>query len=153
MGSRDSWLMASTLVAGCVFLGPEPVRAGSTQLPSDSMSSRQIEQMERCDAIKRHYAALARQLAEQAKQIANDADHAERLVPAQYIPTRRWQADYDRALGLNDQSLEMARLGDTAYQRCSETSLALQRQRYAARGARSDANQPKRNQAVPVEAP
>jgi hypothetical protein len=117
------------------------------------MTSRQIEQMEKCDAIKRHYAALARQLAEQAKQIANDADHAERLVPAQYIPTRRWQADYDRALGLNDQSLEMARLGDTAYQRCSETSLALQRQRHATRALRSDANQPKRNQGVPVEAP
>lgn len=153
MGSRDSWFMASTLVAGCVFLEYEPVRAGSTQLPADSMNPRQIEQMEKCDAIKQRYADLARQFAEQAKQIANDADRAERLVPAQYIPTRRWQADYDRALLLNDQSVEMARLGDSAYQRCSETALAPQRQRQATRGARSDANQPKRNQAVPVEAP
>jgi hypothetical protein len=153
MGNRDSWFMASTLVAGCVFLGPEPVRAGSTQLPSDSMNPRQIEQMEKCDAIKQRYADLARQFSEQAKQIANDADRAERLVPAQYIPTRRWQADYDRALLLNDQSVEMSRLGDGAYQRCSETTLALQRQRQGTRGARSDANQPKRNQAVPVEAP
>lgn len=153
MGSRDSWFMASTLVAGCVFLGYEPVRAGSTQLPADSMNPRQIEQMEKCDAIKQRYADLARQFAEQAKQIANDADRAERLVPAQYIPTRRWQADYDRALLLNDQSVEMARLGDSAYQRCSETALAPQRQGQATRGARSDANQPKRNQVVPVEAP
>jgi len=53
MGSRDSWLMASTLVAGCVFLGPEPVRASSTQLSSDSTNPRQTEQMEKCDAIKR----------------------------------------------------------------------------------------------------
>jgi len=133
MGSRDSWLMASTLVAGCVFLGPEPVRADSTQLPSDSTNPRQTEQMEKCDAIKRHYAALARQFAEQAKQIANDANRAERLVPAQYIPTRRWRTDYDRALVLNDQSLEMSRLGDTAYQHCSETTLARQRQ--ATRGS------------------
>ena len=102
MGSRDSWLMASTLVAGCVFLGPEPVRAGSTQLPSDSLNARQIEQMEKCDAIKQHYAALARQFAEQAKQIANNADRTERRVPAQFIPTRCWQADYDRASVLND---------------------------------------------------
>ena len=78
--------------------------------------------MEKCDAIKRRYADLARQFSEQAKQIANDADRAERLVPAQYIPTRRWQADYDRALLLNDQSVEMSRFGDTAYQRCSETT-------------------------------
>ena len=153
MGSRDSWFMASTLMAGCVFLGPEPVRAGSTQLPSDSMNPRQIEQMEKCDAIKQRYADLARQFSEQAKQIANDADRAERLVPAQYIPTQRWQADYDRALLLNDQSVEMSRLGDSAYQRCSETTLVLQRQRQVTRGARSDANQPKLNQAVPVEAP
>ena len=153
MGSRDSWFMASTLVAGCVFLGPEPVRAGSTQLPSDSMNPRQMEQMEKCDAIKQRYTDLARQFSEQAKQIANDADRAERLVPAQYIPTRRWQADYDRALLLNDQSVEMSRLGDSAYQRCSETTLVLQRQRQSTRGSRSDANQPKRNQAVPVEAP
>jgi hypothetical protein len=85
-----------------------PVRAGSTQLPSGWKNPRQIEQMEKFDAIKRHYAALARQFAEQAKQIANDADRTERLVPAQYIPTRCWQADYDRALVLNDQSLEMS---------------------------------------------
>ena len=153
MGSRDSWLMASTLVAGCVFLGLEPARAGSTQLPADSMNLRQIEQMEKCDAIKRRYADRARQFSEQAKQIANDADRAERLVPAQYIPTRRWQADYDRALLLNDQSVEISRLSDTAFQRCSETTLTLQRQRQTTRSPRSDANQPKRNQAVPVEAP
>jgi hypothetical protein len=153
MGNRDSWFMASTLVAGCLFLGPEPVRAGSTPLPSDSINPRQMEQMEKCDAIKQRYADLARQFSEQAKQIANDADRAERLVPAQYIPTRRWQADYDRALLLNDQSVEMSRLGDSAYQRCSETTLALQRQRPSTRGSRSDASQPKRNQAVPVEAP
>jgi hypothetical protein len=109
--------------------------------------------MEKCDAITRHYAALARQFAEQAKQIANDADRTERLVSAQYIPTRCWQADYDRALVLNDQSLEMSRSGDTAYQRCSETSLAVERHRQSTRGRPSDANQPKLNQAVPVEAP
>src|SRR5258705_12249480 len=54
MGGRDSCLMASTLVAGCVFLGLEPARAGSTQLPADSMNLQQIEQMEKCDATKRH---------------------------------------------------------------------------------------------------
>jgi hypothetical protein len=43
--------VSSTLVAGCVFLGPVPVRAGSTQLPSRWMNPRQIEQMEKCDAI------------------------------------------------------------------------------------------------------
>jgi hypothetical protein len=97
------------------------------------MSPRQLEQMEKGDAIKQRYADLARQFSEQAKQIANDADRAERLVPAQCIPPRRWQADYDSALLLNDQSVEIARLGDAAFQRCSETTLAPQRQRQATR--------------------
>jgi hypothetical protein len=142
MGNRDSWFMASTLVAGCVFLGPDLVRAGSTERPSDSA---RIEQMEKCDAIQRRYADLARQLAERAKQIANDADRAERLVPARYIPTQRWQADYDTALLLNDQSIETYRLGDAAFQRCSET---------ATRGLpRADARQPRRSRTVPAEAP
>ena len=156
MGSRDSWFMASTLVAGCVFMGPEPVQASSTRLSSSSMQLQQIEQMEKCDAIKQRYADLARQLAEQARQIASNADHAERLVPAQYIPTKRWQAEYDRALLLNDQSVETSRLGNVAYRHCAETVLAAERQRPSARGretARSDVYQPKRSTLVPVEAP
>lgn len=156
MGSRDSWFVASTLVAGCVFMGLEPIRAGSDQLSADPISPRQVEPTEKCDAIKQRYENLARQFAEQAKQIASDADRAERLVPAQYIPTRRWQADYDRALLLNDQSVEIYRLGETAFQRCSEVALAAQRQRQSTRGRdlpRSDVYQPKRNQLVPVEAP
>jgi len=154
MGSRDAWLMASTLVAGCVFMGPEPVRAGSTQLSSSSTP--QIEPMEKCDAIKRRYADLARQLAEQARRIASNADHAERLVPAQYIPTKRWQAEYDRALLLNDQSVETSRLGDAAYRYCADTVLTAERQRPSTRGrdtARSDVYQPKRGPLMPVEAP
>ncbi len=157
MGRCDSWFVASALVAGCVFMGPEPIRAGSGQLSSDPISPRQVERMEKCDAVKQRYDDLARQFAEQAKQIASDADRAERLVPAQYIPTRRWQADYDRALLLNGQSVEIYRLGEVAFQRCSEVALAAQhRRKSTARGRelpRSDVDQPKRSQFAPVEAP
>jgi len=119
------------------------------------MPAQQMEQMEKCDAIRQRYADLARQLAEQARQIDSNADHAERLVPAQYIPTKRWQAEYDRALLLNDQSVQTSRLGDAAYRHCAETVLAAERQRPARRRdtARSDVYLPKRSTLVPVEAP
>ena len=155
MGSRDSWFMASTLVAGCVLLGSQPTRAGSTPALDDPARAH-AAQMEQCDEIRERYAEQARQLAWQAKQIASDADRAEQLVPAQYIPTKRWQSEYDRALLLNHQSVETYRLGDVAFQRCSEAALATQRERERTRAReapRANANQPRRNQAVPIEAP
>jgi hypothetical protein len=155
MGSRDSWFMASTLVAGCVFLGSEPTRAGSTPALDDPARPH-AAQMEQCDAIRERYAEVARQFASQARQIANDTDRAERLVPAQYIPTKRWQADYDRALLLNHQSVETYRLGDVAFHRCAEAALVAQRQREWARAReapRANAYQLRRNQAASIEAP
>jgi len=124
--------------------------------PSDPVPPAQTPRIEPCDATKRRYADLARQLADQAKQIASAADDAERLVPAQYIPTRRWQSEYDRALLLNNQSVEIHRLGDTAFLSCSEAALAAQSQRPSTHGRelpRSDAYQPRRTQPAPFEAP
>ena len=155
MGSRDSWFMASTLVAGLVFLGSGPTRAGSTR-PLDDPARPHATQMEQCDAIRERYAGVARQMASEARQIASDADHAERLVPAQYIPSKRWQADYDRALLLNHQSVETYRLGDVAFHRCAEAALAAQRQREWARAheaPRANAYQPKRSPTASIEAP
>lgn len=154
MGNRDSWFLASTFWAGCMLLGPAPVRAGSIQLPSDPMRDTQTGE---CDAVKRRYADLARQFAERAEQVASDANREERKVPSQYIPTRRWQAEYDRALLLHDQSLEISRLGAAAFQHCSEAVLGVQRQQQSTRGRqrpRGDAYPPRLDQAAPSpEAP
>ena len=155
MGNRDSRFLTSTLMAGCMLLGWEPARAGSMSSPSDPAPPAQTQRIEPCDAIKRHYADLARQFANQARQIASAADDAERLAPAQYIPTRRWQSEYDRALLLNNQSVEIHRLGDTAFQSCSEAALAAQPQRPSTHGRelpRSEAYQPRRTLPAPFEA-
>jgi hypothetical protein len=147
MGGHDSWLLTSTLMAGCVLLGSDPARAGAIQSSRAPAPPANAQRMETCEAIKQRYADLARQLAHQAKQIASAADAAERLVPAQYIPTRRWQSEYDRALQLNDESFQVSRLGDAAFESCAETALGARRQ------APADASSPRRTRLAPVEAP
>ena len=112
--------------------------------------------METCAAITQRYADLARQLANQAKQIASAADGAERLVPAPYIPTRRWQSDYDRALQLNEQSLQISRLGEAAFESCAETTVSAQRQTQSTPGRAipgADTSSRRRTRLGPVEAP
>jgi predicted amidophosphoribosyltransferase len=112
--------------------------------------------METCAAITQRYADLARQLANQAKQIASAADDAERLVPAPYIPTRRWQSDYDRALQLNEQSLQISRLGEAAFESCAETTVSAQRQTQSTPGRAipgADTSSRRRTRLAPVEAP
>jgi hypothetical protein len=156
MGGRDAWLLTSTLMAGCVLLGPDPARAGEIQSPPAPIPSAKTQHMETCAAIKQRYADLARQLATQARQIASAADDAERLVPAQYIPTRRWQSDYDRALELNDQSLQISRLGDAAFESCAETTVSAQRQPPSTPGraiSGADTSSRRRARLAPVEAP
>ena len=152
MSTRDHWLLASTFVAG-VLLAPEPARAGSMETPSDSTT--RIE-MEKCVAIKRRYTDLARKFAEQARQVASDADRAELLVPAAQIPTRRWQAEYDRALALNYESSEISQVGDAAFRRCIETVQVAPWQLAPTRGRetpRSEAYAPRRDRLFPGEAP
>jgi hypothetical protein len=154
VGNRDSCFLASTFLAGCMLLGPEPVRAGSIQWPSDPMGDTQVGT---CDAVKGRYADLARQFAELAEQVASDANREERQVPSQYIPTRRWQAEYNRALLLHRESLEISRLGDAAFQQCSEAVLGVQRQRQSTQGRqrpRGDAYPSRLDQGAPSpEAP
>ena len=152
MGNRDSWLLASTFVAG-VLLAREPARAGSMDTPSDSTV--QLE-MDKCVALKRRYTDLARKFAEQARQVATDADRAELLVPAAQIPTRRWQAEYDRALALNYESSEISQLGDAAFRRCTEAVKPAPRQPLPTRGRetpRSEAYAPRHDRLIPSEAP
>ncbi len=156
MGGRDAWLLTSTLMAGCVLLSSDPARAGATQSSPVPVPPAKTLRIETCEAIKQRYADLARQLASQAKQIASAADDAERLVPAQYIPTRRWQSEYDRAVQLNDQSLQISRLGAAAFESCAETALSGQSQtpspaRNTLPGA--DTSSPRRTRLAPVQAP
>ena len=106
MGSRDSWLMASTLVAGCVFLGPEPVRADSTQLPSDSTNPRQTEQTEKCDAIYSTLASRLRQGVGAQRSVVRDVSIGRHCIPTLLRDNAGAPAASDSGLPIRRQSAE-----------------------------------------------
>ena len=125
------------------------------QSPSSPVPRAETQRPIECDAIRQRYTDLARQFADQARQIASAADESELRVPAQYIPTRRWQTEYDRALVLHRQSVDIYRLADSAFQSCADSVSIAEPQRPSARGReipRPGGSQPRRT-LVPVEAP